>query len=126
MKKKKLVAWAPLALYMALIFIVSINPMPDEIPDESGIDKIYHAVAYAIMGFLMAKAIESGARSRSPSNVIIITILITFGFGAFIEVCQSFTPSRYADIYDAIANGFGGFLGALIYEKRHKKILKMV
>lgn len=109
----------PLVVYMAIIFVLSVRPSPASLPDLWSIDKLYHLSAYFIMGILMARALYCGGRRRTMSfmALVILSTASVSAFGAFIEYCQSCTGYRSAEVFDAVANGIGGLLGALLYVK---------
>lgn len=113
--RRVLLYWAPLIAYMALVFSLSANPMPEGLPDYWQIDKLYHFSAYFVMGLLWARAISSGRAGRLGMGVIVASALITVTFGSLVEVYQSLLPYRTGDIVDAVANGAGGFSGVFIY-----------
>lgn len=118
--KKTVFYRAPIAIYMIVLFIVSVRPMPEGLPEVNNIDKVYHLSAYFILGLLWARSLalpsaDGGRRTRW--RVIIAATAISFVFGAFIEFCQYFTPYRSAEIGDAIANGTGGLLGSFVYSR---------
>lgn len=101
---------------MAFIFALSVMRAPEVLPEVSGIDKLYHFGAYLILGLLLARALSNSKVGRRPaSRTVGRVFLITFLFGAAIEVCQSFLPWRSAEVLDAAANGAGGLFGAFVY-----------
>lgn len=104
--------------YMALIFVLSIRPMPAELPNIWQIDKVYHFAAYAVMGALWVRAL--GAKGKG-ARIIIVASIISALFGAFVEVCQAFTPTREASLLDALANGAGGVFGAFIFTRLNRR-----
>lgn len=116
--KRAILYWLPVTAYMALVYLESINPEPEGLPDIPGMDKVAHFGAYLLMGLLLARAIRAGSKEKDPvPAIIIIASFISFGFGVLMEFFQSYIPTRSADIFDAIANGCGGISGAFIYEK---------
>lgn len=103
---------------MAFIFVLSIRPMPAELPDIWQIDKVYHFAAYAVMGALWVRAL--GAKGKGARYTIVVASVISAFFGAFVEVCQAFTPTREASLLDALANGAGGVFGAFIFTRLNR------
>lgn len=103
--------------YMAVIFAMSLVSV--EGPEVPNIDKLHHLVAYAIMGCLWVWAL--GVKDCNRRNVIITAAIISTVFGAFIEVCQSFTLTRSASFLDALANGLGAVAGSYIYARLRLK-----
>lgn len=53
-------------------------------------------------------------RKRPWSAIYFITVLTGFSLGAFIEICQLFSPFRVSEITDALLYGIGGFLGTFV------------
>ena len=109
--------WFPLFSYMGLIFYTS--SIPEErliIPEIWNIDKVIHIVEYGILGVLWFRVI--GLAWEKSQKVVIIAFTITFLYGISDEFHQYFVPGRNADIYDAIANGIGAWLGIWFYKRR--------
>lgn len=118
---------AVVAAYMVLIFYLSVIRLPSFLPEMelANMDKFEHFVAYGILGFLWALDLRKTlCAGKTAMRVIGITFIITFGFGALIEICQSFIPYRSASILDAVANGAGGLTGAFVSEKLFNKKAK--
>jgi len=115
--RRLLLYWAPVAAYMAFVFALSANPMPEEMPDYWQMDKLYHFSAYLVMGLLWARALGSGRAGRPGMGVLAAAALIAVTFGGLVEVYQSFLPYRTGDVVDAVANGAGGFAGVLVYRR---------
>lgn len=115
--RKALIYWLPLAVYSAVILFLSLDPEPPPAPEIEGLDKLVHFIAYTIMGALFARALLSGIKEAGKRRVIFLVFIVTFIFGLFIEVWQSFIPSRSADSIDAIANGAGGLFGAFAFSR---------
>lgn len=115
---------AVVAAYMALIFYLSAIRMPSLPPELklANMDKLEHFAAYAVMGFLLAMDLrKSFCAGKTAVRIIGISFIITFSFGAFIEICQAFIPYRSAEALDAAANGAGGLTGAIIREMLFNK-----
>lgn len=99
---------------MAAVFVLSMRPMPADVPDINGIDKLYHLLAYTVMGLLWARAKGYGG-VREKGDIIVTASVITAVYGAFIEVCQYFTGYRSAELADAVVNALGGVIGSYVY-----------
>lgn len=102
---------------MGLVLALSINPMPERMPEYWQIDKLYHFCAYLMMSVLWARAIYNGTTGRPGMRVLVIAAVLTIAFGGLVEVYQSFLPYRSGDIFDAVANGAGGFTGVIVYAR---------
>lgn len=103
--------WAVFAVYSGLVLYFSLRPMPDEVPGE--FDKLYHLMAYAVMGFLLSAALSG--RQRPGLLRSVAAVAAVFAFGAAVEYLQSFTGYRSPDAADAAFNGAGGILGAAAF-----------
>jgi VanZ family protein len=113
--KKFFKFWFPVILYSGIIFWASSLP-PAEIPltfDFS--DKIFHALEYSILGYLLARAIREQKVGFRRREVIFYAFIFLFLYSLSDEFHQLFVPGRTATIGDLIADGIGGWLGAWIY-----------
>lgn len=108
---------------MAVIFVLSVRPAPQGLPVFWEIDKLYHFIAYAIMGCLWVRALDADAGGRVMNSIVIMAALVSAVFGAFVEVCQAFTPMREASVQDGLANGFGALAGSYLYARLRLKRL---
>jgi VanZ family protein len=105
------VAWA------AVIFLLSSIPgasMP-QLP-ALRYDKVLHALVYSVLGGLFFLALRQ-ASSLTTGRLVVATALFALGYGLTDELHQVFVPGRSADLYDALADGVGGLLGATIATK---------
>lgn len=104
----------PLFAYAVFIAIFSIMPMPPIIPEIWNIDKVQHMVAYGIMAILFLRLFIE-RRLFEKRRATALAFIAATAFGGFIEIVQSFTPTRFGDIFDAMANAIGAFAGAYLY-----------
>jgi VanZ family protein len=108
---------AVLAAYMLLIFFLSVRPGPAPLPGIWQIDKLYHFLAYALMGFLWVwtlgglVSLKKGA--LIPARALGAAFIISTLFGAVMEVFQYFLPPREASFLDAAANALGALAGVV-------------
>ena len=99
------IAWA------GVIFYLSSQPSIDTPSLFPGQDKLFHMVAFGILGFFLMggmKVTSSGYRTRQVGFVVVLVVL----YGLLDEFHQYFVPGRTMDIYDALADAAGGLLGA--------------
>ena len=77
-------------------------------------DKLQHAVEYAVLGFLAARAFDNSWR---VSNKVLWLGVVVFCvmYGVSDEFHQSFVPGRESDVGDCLADSIGGMLGATVY-----------
>jgi VanZ family protein len=111
---------APAIVWALLIFILSSIPkLPLPELDLDFKDKIAHTVAYAILGYLTARALFY--QSRFPGwrkKFLLFAILLGIVYGISDEIHQYFVPGRVADVGDLIADGVGVILGVMIFRCR--------
>ncbi len=101
--------WWPVLGYMALIFALSSINEPPPMPE--GADKNLHALLYAGLGLLVARARAGGWRGVSVGIVMQATV---FGalYGVTDEAHQYFNPPRQVEVLDVVADTIGAGLGA--------------
>jgi len=103
-----------LALTAAGTLVLSLIPNTPKPPlDVPLLDKVEHALAYAVLTFLSVGSFRGRRRV-----VVIRSILICSAYGGLIEVLQGFTGRtvELADFFfDILGAGVGGVLGSLIH-----------
>jgi VanZ family protein len=114
---QRMLAWLPVAVYMALIFYFSSLSHPDEeLPnflfDTLG-DKSLHAIEYAVLGVLCYRAFRRAAGSFTAGYAVVFAIVTASLYGATDELHQSFVPFRTATWLDWVADTAGGMVGAI-------------
>jgi VanZ family protein len=99
---------------MAVLYWLSSKPsLPT--PDLFwGQDKVEHAVAFGLLGFLFASSFRAGKKVSLRKRVIMVTFLVGV-YGFFDEAHQFFVPGRDASFFDLCADAMGGFLSALLF-----------
>lgn len=105
--------WAPPLVYIPTIFVLSIRPMPDTIPNN--MDKLIHVAVYSLMGLLFTRTLVNGMHIDKKKTAIAIALFSSILLGALIEVAQHFIPYRDASFLDMVANGAGAFIGVFLY-----------
>lgn len=107
--------WAPLYVYAGLIFYLSSlsRPLPEvSIPF---FDKSIHIFEYAVFGLLASRAFRNSPRKTFFENFKVLAILTSLIYGISDEFHQGFVPGRQFSVFDMMADGIGGGLGAFIY-----------
>ena len=99
---------------MAVIFYVSSQPDIAEVATNLVSDKILHALEYAVLAVLVARAFAGGLPRRIPGRVMVAAILVTVAYGASDEFHQYFVPGRHADPTDLLADSAGALAGAAV------------
>jgi VanZ family protein len=84
-------------------------------PDVPGLryDKLLHALVYSVLGGLIYLALRQGT-SLPTKRVVAVAAAFALAYGLTDEFHQLFVSGRSADLYDALADGIGGLVGASI------------
>ena len=109
--KRKVLAFLPLALWAALIFALSHRTDLPQKPELPGFDKLAHAAEYALLAFLLARALVRGL-DVAPRKAAVLALCLGAAFGATDELHQRFVPGRDSSVYDLAADVVGAGLGA--------------
>jgi VanZ family protein len=107
----RLSLWGAVALYLAFIFVLSSIAHPPELPNGS--DKRLHAVLYAGLGMLLARALAGGLTRTVTRGMVVTTTVLSGLYGVSDEIHQIFVPPRQVEVLDAVADTIGGALGAI-------------
>lgn len=106
------VRWAPVGLYMALIFYASAQPaLPDAV--EHVWDKARHAAGFGGLALLWIWALSDRLSRPVSAGVALAAWLLTVLYGAADEWHQSFVPPRQADVLDWLADAVGATVVAV-------------
>ena len=89
---------------MLAVLVLSLMPPSPQMP-STGWDKSNHALAFAVLAFL-------GNRAWPKHPVLVLLGLLAYG--GLIEVLQSFTPDRFAEWEDLLADAVGLLLGEVL------------
>ena len=120
--------WLLLLSYAMAIFYVSSLSVPEKelvffldafnalIPAEGDIfsminDKIYHITEYAILATLAYRAFRYSMPEKAEVFIGLLTVVAVVLFGCTDEIHQWFTPLRYTDGWDLMADALGGTIG---------------
>jgi len=104
--------WFLAAAWAVIIFVLSSIPgqsMPRV--EILRYDKVVHAIVYSVLGGLFFLALRQTS-SLTVGRLIVLAAAFAFIYGVTDEVHQLFVPGRSAEVYDALADGIGGMLGA--------------
>ena len=105
----RLFLWTPVALWAAVIFVLS--SIPDLGTDLGTWDlvlrKLAHLVEFAILGFLLARALR-----REPAAALLASL-----YAATDEVHQAFVPGRHASPLDWLIDTVGVVAGVLLFAR---------
>ncbi|MDH5672593.1 MAG: VanZ family protein [Myxococcales bacterium] len=106
--------WPPIA-YMVLIWIGSSLSNPVSVESLPFRDKGVHALEYAILAVLLARALAGGPARRSPLKCALLALVLAVGWGYLDELHQAFVPSRDASLLDVLADALGASLGSTAF-----------
>ena len=110
--------------YSALLLLLSLIKIGPVIPKLGSDfdDKLYHATAYIIMGFVCGVYLLY----QSNKNYILLSFRIGALFGIIIEVLQvTLTSYRSFDFFDIIANILGLCLGLILVSILKNSIINL-
>jgi len=115
--KKIFSLWLPVGLWMGTVFYLSSIPNL-RVSQSNFWDEILrsgaHFILYGIGYFLFFRAINF---SKEEKNFL-LPLFLTFFYGFFDEIHQSFVPTRSFQIQDLIVDFSGAFLGKIILEEK--------
>jgi VanZ family protein len=99
-------------IWMAVIFYLSHQsslPTPELLPGQ---DKLFHALAYGVLGSLLLMSCRLGKDSYTKIQMN-RSILIASLYGISDEIHQYFVPGREADVMDWVADTLGALMAVL-------------
>jgi len=76
-------------------------------------DKLLHLLVFGLLATAWFRAMSSSWRTLARS---VAAIAVTAAFGAFDEVHQSFTPGRFMEFDDWLADCAGAILAVVVYQ----------
>src|SRR5687768_10564791 len=101
--------WAPVVLYMALIFALSAQsqpPMPTGVSSATG-----HVVGYAGLAVVILRALAGGLPARITPKAALGAVAIAVAYGITDELHQMLVPGRTSELIDVAADAMGALLG---------------
>ena len=109
-------------VWAILILILTLTP-GKSVPDLTifSYDKLGHGFVFFVLAFLLISGLYENLKdSVRKKNAIYIGMLVAATYGFLIEAVQSVIPDRSMEMYDALANIIGSFLGLLLFNIRNK------
>ena len=109
--------------WAAIIFFLSSQPGTDIPPPFPHMDKVLHALAFGVLGFLVLGGIKPGERDHSHAQLV-IAIAIAGAYGVLDEIHQHYVPGRMPDVLDVLADLVGAVLGVWLLHavlRRHHR-----
>jgi VanZ family protein len=99
--------------WLALIFIGGgLDFGPPEVETGLPFDKLQHAVAFAVLGFLFFRALRHVAPGIGQTRLIALSTMLSIGAGLLLELYQLGLPHRSAELGDLIADTIGACAAA--------------
>ena len=96
--------------WAGLIFYLSSQPSIETPSLFPGQDKLFHLMAFGILGLLTMGALQA-SHGGYPTRQVWLVALAVMLYGILDEFHQYFVPGRSADVYDVLADAIGGLLG---------------
>lgn len=106
--RRSIVTVSRILLVIALVGLTYYSLTPSAPGSPFGSDKVWHALAYAALAFLMVMSLRD-----APAQIgrVLILALAVMAYGAAIEALQPYT-GRSFDTADMLANVVGVVVGA--------------
>ena len=100
--------WSPVGAYVFIIFYLSSqSQIPWAAPYP---DYLSHALEYAGLAVLIARALNDGLARPVPPRRLAFTLLLCASCGAADELYQRLTPDRFSDVRDLLSDATGAAL----------------
>jgi len=99
----------PAVAYAAAVLAMGVAPQQTP-PGADVDDKTVHLVAFAVMTLLAARAARFFAARRGLRFHLVVAGAAAMGIGVTLELLQSFTPDRTAELGDLAADLAGVLL----------------
>jgi VanZ family protein len=96
------------AAYWVVLFVLTHIP-GIHLPDIRLIDKVYHAVAYATLAFVVGSVLTIWRGYQTRLSIWIWAIIASYG--AIDEYTQQFVQNRSCDMFDLASDVIGAALG---------------
>lgn len=109
---------APALLYLAVLFYFGLTPLQSlPGPDFELADKVWHAGAFGGLAGLLARVL--GFARRPPLLAARDAVLGAIAAGGVLEILQSFTAYRSADLADFLADALGAGVAYAVLRGLH-------
>ena len=97
--------------WMGVLFYLSHQPSLPTPMLFAFQDKLFHATAYGILGFLLLGAHTASAQGYTSAQVK-VSVLIASLYGISDEFHQYFVPGRSSEVLDWVADTIGALIAA--------------
>ena len=105
--RRRVSLWAPVVLYMALIFALSSTSSPPDVLPPSLGDKGGHALLYSGLAALLVRALAGGWLRPLGAGIAFTAVALSTSYGVTDEIHQMFVPLRTAELADLAADAVG-------------------
>ena len=105
--RRRVSLWAPVALYMALIFALSSTSRPPDVLPPSLGDKGGHALLYSGLAALLVRALAGGWSRPLGAGIALAAAVLSTSYGASDDIHQMSVPLRKPDLADLAADAVG-------------------
>jgi VanZ family protein len=102
-------ALAVLGAMFGLYLLSAQSRLPQPELPLAGLDKLQHALAYALLG----AAAQAACGVRRGEGSILPAVILVVAYAVFDELHQARVPGRDASAFDALADFGGAVLGAV-------------
>jgi VanZ family protein len=107
--------WIPALIVTVILFVAAVVPLSGSgsagLLAVPGIDKLLHALGYAVLAAALAAALDS-PRRRS-TTVLAAAFAVAAGYGGLLELVQLAVPTRHASALDLLADAAGAVVGVI-------------
>ncbi len=105
-----------IAMASAIFIVSSMEKIPVIELTFRWEDKLLHAIAYAILAFLTARAFYyQDGKPAWRRNAVLLAIAFAAFYGISDEIHQYFVPGRMMDFWDFVADFVGGLIGSGVF-----------
>jgi VanZ family protein len=107
--------WITVVLVAAAIFLVSVIPIPESVPDDGGgvpTSVLFHFIGYAVLAAVLCFALFTRWR---PLSANAFSLLGASFYGVLIECVQYPIPYRSFSHLDMLINSVGALCGVLVF-----------
>lgn len=105
----------PALVWTAVVFVLGGIPNPGPAPElPIALDKVEHAIAFAILQVLALRALRYELPGILPRGMPWIAAAVSTLVGAALELYQLSVPNRSAELMDLIWDAIGAGLAATI------------
>ncbi|MFH1502300.1 MAG: VanZ family protein [Candidatus Eisenbacteria bacterium] len=113
--ERRILAWVPAVVYVALIFAVSSIPgsLHGIIPFRV-FDKVAHIVEFTGLGLFLTVAFRGTLPRASMRNVVLLVLVVGLSIGLLDELYQHLVPGRAVEFLDWVADTIGVVAGSTV------------